>query len=91
MITRFTLFDRTLHLERYPIAMQHQSWQAWDAADELLIEHVIAELPDFAKRKTLVMNDDFGALACWFHQANLIWVNDSFISTKSISRIEIGQ
>lgn len=83
MITRFTLLDRTLHLERYPIAMQHQSWQAWDSADELLIEHITNEIPEWASNKILMMNDDFGALACWFNQAHLIWQSDSFIATKS--------
>lgn len=83
MITRFTLFDKTLHLERYPLALQHHSWQAWDSADELLIGHVIETYSDWADNDITIMNDDFGALACWFNQANLCWVNDSFIATKS--------
>ena len=57
----------SLTLHRYPANRQHVSLQAWDAADEYLINHLrerIAEnrLPEHAH--ILIVNDDFGALAC---------------------------
>ncbi len=83
MITRFNFFDKTLHLERYPIALQHQSWQAWDSADEFIIEHVETHIADWHKCSIAIFNDDFGSLACWFQLARLQWISDSFVSTTS--------
>lgn len=83
MNTRFNLFDTTLHLERYPVALQHHSWQAWDAADEFIIEHVETHISNWVKAKIAIFNDDFGTLGCWFHAARLQWVSDSFVATKS--------
>lgn len=57
----------SLTLHRYPANRQHVSLQAWDAADEYLINHLrerMAEntLPENAH--ILIVNDDFGALTC---------------------------
>jgi 23S rRNA (guanine1835-N2)-methyltransferase len=83
MLTILTLRDRNLNLVRYPQHLQHKSWQAWDAADEYLIEYVEQEFPDYQHKNVRIYNDDFGALACWFVQAKPLWVNDSFVSHKS--------
>lgn len=49
-----------IHLERRP-PTPHQPLQAWDAADEYLLE--LAARIATAPQKTLVINDAFGALA----------------------------
>ena len=88
MNTHFTVFERSLHLERYPAKHQHVSLQAWDAADEFIIEHVenCALLANAPNKDTplLIINDDFGALTCWFSDKNPIFISDSWISHKSV-------
>jgi 23S rRNA (guanine1835-N2)-methyltransferase len=44
MNTEFSMAERQFTLIRYPEKHQHKSLQAWDSADELLIEHVEAHL-----------------------------------------------
>lgn len=83
MLTILTLRDRNLNLVRYPQHLQHKSWQAWDAADEYLIEYVEQEFPDYLHKNVRIYNDDFGALACWFVEARPLWVNDSHVAHLS--------
>jgi 23S rRNA (guanine1835-N2)-methyltransferase len=83
MNTCFTLLGKSLELQRYPVDLQHQSWQAWDSADEYLIEHFDALGVKHQDKSILIMNDDFGALACWFQGANIQWNNDSFVARQS--------
>jgi 23S rRNA (guanine1835-N2)-methyltransferase len=83
MNTSLTLLDRNLQLVRYPQNLQHQSWQAWDAADEYLIDYVEQNIPNLANVSISIYNDDFGALACWFAAANPIWVTDSYVAKQS--------
>ena len=40
MNTEFIFADRQFSLIRYPEKHQHISLQAWDSADELVIEHI---------------------------------------------------
>lgn len=78
----------TLHLFRYPKERQHVSLQAWDAADEYLIQHVNElELPDTAT--ILILNDEFGAIACALakskeSQFSILWQSDSIIAEKAL-------
>lgn len=85
MNTEFTLSDRTLTLIRYPAKHQHKSLQAWDSADELLIEHIGQELPALSgsQQPWILFNDDFGALGCWFAEEQPVWVSDSKIAELS--------
>jgi 16S rRNA (guanine1207-N2)-methyltransferase/23S rRNA (guanine1835-N2)-methyltransferase len=83
MNTSLTLLDRNLQLVRYPQDLQHPSWQAWDAADEYLIEYVEQNIQDLKSQSLSIYNDDFGALACWFADAKPIWVSDSYVSKQS--------
>lgn len=83
MNTSLTLLDRNLQLVRYPQNLQHPSWQAWDAADEYLIEYVAQNITNLADVSISIYNDDFGALACWFATANPIWVTDSYVAKQS--------
>lgn len=83
MNTSLTLLDRNLQLVRYPQDLQHPSWQAWDAADEYLIEYVEQNIQDFQSKLISIYNDDFGALACWFAGAKPIWISDSYVAKQS--------
>lgn len=93
MNTEFSMAERQFTLIRYPEKHQHKSLQAWDSADELLIEHVEAHLEALVETQTetsstlgpiLIFNDDFGTLGCWFTQYNPIWISDSYISLRSL-------
>lgn len=90
MNTEFIFADRKLSLIRYPEKHQHVSLQAWDSADELLIDHVESLLndnvisPDSDNTGLMIFNDDFGALGCWFEHLNPTWVSDSYISRRSL-------
>jgi 16S rRNA (guanine1207-N2)-methyltransferase/23S rRNA (guanine1835-N2)-methyltransferase len=83
MNTSLTLLDRNLQLVRYPPALQHPSWQAWDAADEYLIEYVKKNVQDLQSQSVSIYNDDFGTLACWFADVNPVWISDSFVAKQS--------
>ena len=77
-----TLHQRSLILERYPVR-PNETLQAWDAADEYLINHCQALTLD-AQRPILVINDGFGALSNWFaEQAPVVSVTDSFIAKQA--------
>lgn len=82
--TQISLLDRTLDLVRYPPQMQHVSWQAWDAADEYLIDYVESELSDYRDKTLAILNDDFGALGCWFAGTRCYWQNDSHVAKRSL-------
>jgi 23S rRNA (guanine1835-N2)-methyltransferase len=83
MNTSLTLFDRNLQLLRYPEDLQHPSWQAWDAADEYLIEYVQRNIADLAGQSLRIYNDDFGALACWFSKFKPKWISDSYVAKQA--------
>ncbi|MCF2949064.1 methyltransferase [Paraglaciecola aquimarina] len=83
MNTSLTLLNRELQLVRYPQNLQHPSWQAWDAADEYLIEHVEQNISDINNLKMRIYNDDFGALACWFAHLEPDLISDSFVAQQA--------
>lgn len=87
MNTEMTLLGRTLHLTRYPAQMQHQSLQAWDAADEYLVEHLTELQADnsMPEARMLILNDDFGALGCWFAEQRPDWASDSKVAELALS------
>jgi hypothetical protein len=89
MNTEFLFADRQFTLIRYPEKHQHVSLQAWDSADELLIEHIETSLSEGAittstAPKMMIFNDDFGVLGCWFAHAEPLWVSDSYIAYRSL-------
>jgi 16S rRNA (guanine1207-N2)-methyltransferase len=91
MKTELNLFERTLTLHRFPEHAAEQL-QAWDAGDEYLIRH--AEELDLApKQNILIINDQFGALACWFSEHhNVTVMSDSFISRQgALQNLERNQ
>ncbi|NMH60378.1 methyltransferase [Alteromonas ponticola] len=84
MNTTFSFRDQTLQLIRYPAKSQHVSLQAWDSADELLIDYIIESVEPERLQRMVVFNDDFGALGCWFAHCNPVWVSDSWIAHRSL-------
>ena len=57
-MSQLELADRTLILHRFPQMREESPLQAWDAADEYLLQQTLPEGP------ILVFNDSFGALTC---------------------------
>lgn len=76
-----SLFEFTggaLALDRYPPDAVTEGLQAWDAADEYLLEQSLS-LDDIAG-PTLIFNDNFGALACALHARSPVSISDSWLS-----------
>lgn len=89
MISPFIVNDKNLFLSRFPIAQVNRSLQAWDSADEYLINHVNEEGIIKADTKVAIFNDAFGALATSFCHSGtdnpkVICINDSYISSQGI-------
>lgn len=72
------------NLIRYPKHLQQENLFAWSSADELLLNHV-RELSGIEKKKILIINDQFGAIAANLSDLNIEVYVDSFISAKSIN------
>ena len=85
MKTEFTLLEQTYQLLRYPAENQHISWQAWDAADEYLIEYVEQNMADRLDLNIFIYNDDFGALGVWFAHRSPLWISDSYVAHKALA------
>lgn len=77
--------EKDLILQRYPAHHQHVSLQAWDSADEYLINHV-SELALPQTAHILILNDDFGALACALSQYGVSWQSDSWVARKGCEK-----
>jgi 16S rRNA G1207 methylase RsmC len=75
----FAIGDLSLSLDRFPPDQKNRSLQAWDAADELLIKAAWQQYPSLTG-SLLVLNDQFGTLACSLHEFSPIQVSDSYIS-----------
>ena len=70
--------ENGLELERYPQQSDDPTLQAWEAADEYLLQSF--ELPQTEGRPVIVFNDAFGALACALYGQPLYSVSDSYVS-----------
>lgn len=69
MNTQFTFGAAELRLHRWPLTQPNHSLQAWDAADELILEQALPSITALqAMQQTpvrlLILNDAFGALSC---------------------------
>ena len=62
-------------LDRFPVGVEEASLQAWDAADEYLLQQVSEP-----GGPVLIFNDSFGALACALAPHRPVSVNDSYIA-----------
>lgn len=70
-------------LKRYP-HRKLELLQAWDAADELLIEHL--ETTDLTGKRILICNDSFGALSVSLMDFSPTVFTDSFVSAEATRR-----
>lgn len=69
MKTQFTFAAIQLELHRWPLSQPNHSLQAWDAADELILEQALPLLTSLQAAqeepvRVLILNDAFGALSC---------------------------
>lgn len=68
----------TLELQRYPPQEASGALQAWDAADEYLLQQL--KPVSHRGRPLLIFNDNFGALACALHHYSPYSISDSYLS-----------
>ncbi len=78
------IYDKNLFLDRYPVGQVNRALVAWDAADEYLVNYVNEHNLSSNAHQILIFNDNFGALAANFSQANVTTVSDSWISQKGL-------
>ncbi len=83
MNTIFTVAGKQLQLDRLPLGQSNRSLQAWDAADELLLQQALPLLHDRPGLKLLVMHDVFGALSCALGDYPHSQHNDSVLSQQA--------
>ncbi len=70
------------YLKRFP-EQNNDTLQAWDAADEYLLNDVAAKIVTWKNPRVLIVNDSFGALAVALHSVKPALVSDSYISQLS--------
>ncbi|WP_214000426.1 methyltransferase [Arsukibacterium sp.] len=89
MNTQFQFGQISLTLHRWPLDQPNHSLQAWDAADELLIEAAHAAIVDYtathmASPHILLLNDSFGALSCALATCQQTSSSDSFLAQQAV-------
>ncbi|HEJ9030788.1 TPA: 23S rRNA (guanine(1835)-N(2))-methyltransferase RlmG [Serratia marcescens] len=77
-MSQLDLGTQQLELERYPQQEESTQLQAWEAADEYLLQQL--ENVDICGRPVLIFNDNFGTLACALHAHRPYSVSDSYMS-----------
>ncbi len=77
-MSQLDLGTQQLELERYPQQEESTQLQAWEAADEYLLQQL--ENVDIGGRPVLIFNDNFGTLACALHVHRPYSVSDSYMS-----------
>jgi 16S rRNA (guanine1207-N2)-methyltransferase/23S rRNA (guanine1835-N2)-methyltransferase len=96
MLSPFFINDKQLTLVRFPLVQVNRSLQAWDAADEYLLNHIETEQLISEKSRIAIYNDAFGALTTHFCNSeplsstipiknNVYCINDSYISSQGIA------
>ncbi|MFS2221203.1 23S rRNA (guanine(1835)-N(2))-methyltransferase RlmG [Pantoea sp. B65] len=76
-MSQLELSNRTLTLHRFPQMDDESPLQAWDAADEYLLQQ---PLPADHNGPVLIFNDSFGALACALSEHQVYSIGDSLMS-----------
>ncbi|MFW5389998.1 23S rRNA (guanine(1835)-N(2))-methyltransferase RlmG [Yersinia sp. 2544 StPb PI] len=77
-MSQLLLGTQSLELERFPPQENSNTLQAWEAADEYLLQNI--DLSQIDGRPVLVFNDQFGTLACALHAYRPFSVSDSYMS-----------
>ena len=81
MTEKFCTKYREFELCRLP-KDTHVSLRAWDAADEYVL-HYVENLALPHTTRILILNDNFGALACGLHYFSPFAISDSFLSQQA--------
>ncbi|OUS31957.1 50S rRNA methyltransferase ['Osedax' symbiont bacterium Rs2_46_30_T18] len=81
MQTTLTLEQDSFILKRFPIKKNEQL-QAWDAADQLVLNH-LAENLDNSELRVLIINDQFGALSVALSKTQACMLSDSYIAQQA--------
>jgi 16S rRNA (guanine1207-N2)-methyltransferase len=77
-MSQLDLGTQQLELERYPQQEESTPLQAWEAADEYLLQQL--ENVEVGERPLLIFNDHFGTLACALHRYQPYSISDSYLS-----------
>lgn len=83
MNVQWQIIDKQYDLFRFPKGQHDKSLQAWDSADELVVEHVLSNESENAQN-LLILNDSFGALSVALNHLSPTLVSDSFISQQAV-------
>lgn len=76
-----TPFKSCLELKRYPHSRK-ETLQAWDSADELILDYLSYDLTSLKNKKILILNDQFGALASALADYPITAYTDSYVSFR---------
>jgi len=76
--------NEPLTLHRYPVQQQNRSLQAWDSADELILNHLAQEHIIKTDSKIVVINDNFGALTVPLSMCEISCWSDSYVAELAI-------
>lgn len=87
MNTQFQLGQISLTLHRWPLNQPNHSLQAWDAADELLIDAANSAIAAYqavhaTSPRLLIINDSFGALSCALAHCPQVSSTDSYLAQQ---------
>lgn len=77
-MSHFELDTLHLELERYPLQEESTTLQAWEAADEYLLQTLTTDTLN--GRPVLIFNDSFGTLTCALQAFSPVSIGDSFMS-----------
>ncbi len=91
MLSPFFVNAQQISLNRFPLAQVNRSLQAWDSADEYLLNYSKDNQLVTKGSRVVIFNDAFGALTTHFCSTTSILenihvynINDSFISRQGI-------
>ncbi|MDX1676385.1 methyltransferase [Arsukibacterium sp.] len=90
MNTQFQFGQISLTLRRWPLNQPNRSLQAWDAADELLIDAAKTAIANYGATRSgqpnlLLINDSFGALSCALADWPQTSSTDSFLARQAVA------
>jgi len=83
MNVQWQIIDKQYDLFRFPKGQHDKSLQAWDSADELVVEHLLSN-NGISIDSLLILNDNFGALAVALNHLSPTVATDSYISNQAI-------
>ena len=79
-------------MHRYPKGQHDKSLQAWDSADQYIVEHVLNDPEITADSHVTVTNDAFGAIAVGLSHLKLTCISDSHVSLLATKQnIELNE